>query len=173
MYCDPFITSSSHKLNTRQRWTPLPMQLQILEGIFDKGNNGAPSKQRIKEITSELSQHGPLSETNVYNWFQNRRARSKRKQSVAAPNNAESEADTEVESPKDKKTSPETFQSEQIQTSRADDLCFQSPELHSLEPHSNEAETVFPLDDGMRPSRSLGHISFYESVLSNPSMYSL
>ncbi|CAN0909150.1 WUSCHEL-related homeobox 8 [Linum grandiflorum] len=76
----------------RQRWTPTPVQLQILEQIFEQGN-GTPTKQKIKEITTQLSQHGQISETNVYNWFQNRRARSKRKQhqnvssSTAANNN--------------------------------------------------------------------------------------
>lgn len=179
IYCDPFMTSNCHKISARQRWTPSPVQLQILERIFDQGT-GTPSKQKIKEITSELSQHGPISETNVYNWFQNRRARSKRKQSVATPNNAESEVDTEVESPREKKTKPETenFQSaeqQMIPDLRADDdMCFQNTELHSLEPHSNEAaeETMFQADDGLRTSRSLG-LSFYESVLSNPSMYTL
>ncbi|CAG7879771.1 unnamed protein product, partial [Brassica rapa] len=34
----------------------------------------------IKDITEELRQHGQIAEQNVYNWFQNRRARSKRKQ---------------------------------------------------------------------------------------------
>ncbi|PPD80726.1 hypothetical protein GOBAR_DD22356 [Gossypium barbadense] len=79
LYCDPLMTSGGHKISARQRWTPTAVQLQILERIFDEGT-GTPSKQKIKEITSELSQHGPISETNVYNWFQNRRARSKRKQ---------------------------------------------------------------------------------------------
>ncbi|RZS07336.1 hypothetical protein BHM03_00038166 [Ensete ventricosum] len=59
--------------------------------------NGAPSKQKIKEIALELSLHGQISEMNVYNWFQNRRARSKRKQT--APSNTESEVDTDCESP--------------------------------------------------------------------------
>ncbi|KAK9284929.1 hypothetical protein L1049_024110 [Liquidambar formosana] len=175
LYCDTLMTSNGHKITARQRWTPTPVQLQILERIFDKGN-GTPSKQKIKEITTELSQHGPISETNVYNWFQNRRARSKRKQLVTGSNNAESEVETEVESPKEKKTKPE-FHSQQIPASRTEDICFQSPEisseLHSLEPQSNKSETMFPSDGGLKPSRSLGSMSFYESVLSNPSAYSL
>ncbi|KAK6125908.1 hypothetical protein DH2020_040357 [Rehmannia glutinosa] len=60
LYCDPLITSGAHKITGRQRWTPTPMQLQILERIFDQGI-GTPSKQKIKEITNELSQHGQIS----------------------------------------------------------------------------------------------------------------
>lgn len=106
IYCDPLMTSGGgHKISARQRWTPTPVQLQILESIFDQGN-GTPSKQKIKEITVELSQHGQISETNVYNWFQNRRARSKRKQLVSSSANtlhnaaaaADSEVETEVDS---------------------------------------------------------------------------
>ncbi|KAG8660097.1 WUSCHEL-related homeobox 13 isoform X2 [Manihot esculenta] len=129
LYCDPLMASGGHKITARQRWTPTPVQLQILERIFDQGN-GTPSKQKIKEITSELSQHGQISETNVYNWFQNRRARSKRKQLVASSNNAESEVETEVDSLNEKKTKPEIFHSQQ-NPPRADDLCFQSPEISS------------------------------------------
>ncbi|GMQ08508.1 hypothetical protein CsSME_00052203 [Camellia sinensis var. sinensis] len=108
LYCDPLMASVGHKISGRQRWTPTPVQLQILERLFDQGN-GTPSKQKIKDITSDLSQHGQISKSNVYHWFQNRRARSKRKQHVAAPNNAESEVETEVESPDEKKTKPEDF----------------------------------------------------------------
>jgi hypothetical protein len=128
LYCDPLMASGGHKITARQRWTPTPVQLQILERIFDQGN-GTPSKQKIKEITSELSQHGQISETNVYNWFQNRRARSKRKQLVASSNNAESEVETEVDSLNEKKK-PEIFHAQQ-NPPRADDLCFQSPEISS------------------------------------------
>ncbi|XP_019438115.1 PREDICTED: WUSCHEL-related homeobox 8-like [Lupinus angustifolius] len=114
LYCDPMMACSGHKISARQRWTPTPLQLQLLERIFDEGN-GTPTKQKIKDITNELGQHGPISETNVYNWFQNRRARSKRKQLAPTSNNnntssAEPEAETEVESPKEKKTRPESFQ---------------------------------------------------------------
>lgn len=70
-------------VTARQRWNPTAMQLQILEGMFKKGN-GTPNKVKIKEITLELLQHGEISETNVYNWFQNRRARFKRKRKQAS-----------------------------------------------------------------------------------------
>ncbi|KAG8479876.1 hypothetical protein CXB51_029591 [Gossypium anomalum] len=103
LYCDPISASVGHKITARQRWTPTPLQLQILENIYDQGT-GTPSKQKIKEIASELAQHGPISETNVYNWFQNRRARSKRKFQVSTGSvNAESEPDV---STKEKKTKP-------------------------------------------------------------------
>ncbi|KAK3224285.1 hypothetical protein Dsin_011310 [Dipteronia sinensis] len=136
LYCDPLMTSSGHKITARQRWTPTPVQLQILESIFDQGN-GTPSKQKIKEITSELSQHGQISETNVYNWFQNRRARSKRKQLVGNSSvNAESEVETEVDSMNEKmNTKPEICSSSHQNSAPrgADDLCFQiqSPEITS------------------------------------------
>ncbi|XP_039003771.1 WUSCHEL-related homeobox 13-like, partial [Hibiscus syriacus] len=131
LYCDPLVASAGHKITARQRWTPTPVQLQILERIFEQGT-GTPSKQKIKEITSEVSQHGQISETNVYNWFQNRRARSKRKQLGSSANNAESEQETEVESPNEKKTMKhENHISQQNPAPRAEDLCFQNPEISS------------------------------------------
>ncbi|CAB4294728.1 unnamed protein product [Prunus armeniaca] len=171
LYCDPLMTSAGHKITARQRWTPTPVQLQILERLFEQGN-GTPSKQKIKEITSELSQHGQISETNVYNWFQNRRARSKRKQQNAACNHAESEVETEVDSPKDKKTRPEElFQSQQNSAQRTEDLCFQSPEissdLHFLDPQTTKTDKMFPSNSGLRTSRHLSEMSFYDEVLSN------
>ncbi|KAF3446907.1 hypothetical protein FNV43_RR12087 [Rhamnella rubrinervis] len=108
LYCDPSMSSAGHKITTRQRWTPTPLQLQILEQIFDDGI-GTPSKPKIKEITTELSKHGQISETNVYNWFQNRRARSKKKQSFPVqPNNVGSQVETEdVVKPENIQTSHE------------------------------------------------------------------
>ncbi|KAB1210494.1 WUSCHEL-related homeobox 8 [Morella rubra] len=81
---EPWMAAAGEK-RTGKRWSSTPLQLQILERIFEEGN-GTPSKQRIKEITTELAQHGQISEANVYNWFQNRRARLKRMQSVPEAN---------------------------------------------------------------------------------------
>ncbi|KAG5529981.1 hypothetical protein RHGRI_030374 [Rhododendron griersonianum] len=171
LYCDPFVTSVGHKITGRQRWTPTPVQLQILERMFEQGN-GTPSKQKIKDITSELSQHGQISETNVYNWFQNRRARSKRKQQVTTTNNAESEAETEVESANEKKTKSEDFQSQPNSAPRAEDLCFQNPEvssaMHSVDSQLNKVEPMYPSNGSSKPARSMGQMSFYDSMLSNP-----
>ncbi|KAG4984702.1 hypothetical protein JHK87_029451 [Glycine soja] len=178
IYCDPLMTSGGHKITSRQRWTPTPVQLQILERIFDQGN-GTPSKEKIKEITAELGQHGQISETNVYNWFQNRRARSKRKlQNVAAYSNTESEVETEVDS-KDKKTkAEEEFQSQHnnnISTTSggAEKLCFQNPQVHSdylqyLNPaDSNKPYSMFQTDDNLKSTRNLSHVSVFNEVLSN------
>ncbi|RDX62440.1 WUSCHEL-related homeobox 8, partial [Mucuna pruriens] len=175
IYCDPLMTSGGHKITSRQRWTPTPVQLQILERIFDQGN-GTPSKDKIKEITAELGQHGQISETNVYNWFQNRRARSKRKLQNMAPSNTESEVDTEVDS-KDKKTKPEEFQSQHNITTTttssggAEKLCFHNPQvfsdLHYLNTDSNKPYSIFPSDASLKSTRNLSHVSVFNEVLSN------
>ncbi|KAF9686602.1 hypothetical protein SADUNF_Sadunf02G0006300 [Salix dunnii] len=127
-YCDPLLSSAVHKIGSRQRWTPKPAQLQILEQIFEQCN-ATPGRQKIKDITRELAQHGQISETNVYNWFQNRRARSKRKQSAVVPNNGESEMETENESFKEKKTRPEDSQPDENTTPMADQMYFNSPDI--------------------------------------------
>lgn len=76
MACDQ---RASTKVPGRSRWNANQQQLQTLEGMFEQGNGNTPNKARIKEIALELSQYGQISETNVYNWFQNRKARAKRK----------------------------------------------------------------------------------------------
>lgn len=168
LYCDSLMTAG-HKITSRQRWTPTPVQLQILERIFDQGN-GTPSKEKIKEIATELSQHGQISETNVYNWFQNRRARSKRKMQNGGTSNTESEVETEVDS-KDKKTKPEEFHSQQNAALGDENLCYQNQEkcseLQYLNHDSNKTYSVFPSDGGIRSTRNLSGMSLYDEVLSN------
>ncbi|XP_027925615.1 WUSCHEL-related homeobox 8-like [Vigna unguiculata] len=171
MYCDPLLGSGGHKIASRQRWTPTAMQLQILERIFDQGT-GTPSKEKIKEITAELSQHGQISETNVYNWFQNRRARSKRKQQNVAPGvNAESEVETEVDS-KDKKTKADDFWSQlNVSAGPSDNLGFQNhDDLQYLNenPESNKPDSVFPSDGSLRSTRNFNHVPVFDGLLSNP-----
>ncbi|KAG5074637.1 hypothetical protein AAZX31_20G088900 [Glycine max] len=173
IYCDQLMTSGGHKITSRQRWTPTPVQLQILERIFDQGN-GTPSKEKIKEITAELGQHGQISETNVYNWFQNRRARSKRRLQNVAPSNTESEVDTEVDSKNKKTKAEEEFQSQHnITTSGgAEKLCFQNPQvysdhLHYLNPDSNKPYSMFQSDCNLKSTRNSSHVSVFNEMLSN------
>ncbi|KAL5778376.1 hypothetical protein ACOSP7_011302 [Xanthoceras sorbifolium] len=128
-YFDPFMAcGGGQKITARQRWTPTPAQLQILERVYDECN-GNPGKQKILEMTAELVQHGQISETNVYNWFQNRRARIKRKQSGVAPNPAESEAEKHVLSKKT--TTQESIQSFDTPAvaSIENNIYFQSPDI--------------------------------------------
>ncbi|XP_059634726.1 WUSCHEL-related homeobox 8-like [Cornus florida] len=167
LYCDPLLTCGGQKISARQRWTPTPMQLQILERLFDQGS-GTPSKQLIKDITTELSQHGQISETNVYNWFQNRRARSKRKQPVSAPNKTESEVEAEVESSKEKMTKPECTKSHENTAANDENVYFQdheiSAEMHCLDMHSSKEEHMFSSDHFLRSPGSLGHLALPESI---------
>ncbi|XP_072977120.1 WUSCHEL-related homeobox 8-like [Typha angustifolia] len=172
LYCDPLMTPGGHKITARQRWTPTPMQLQILESIFDQGN-GTPSKQKIKEITLELSQHGQISETNVYNWFQNRRARSKRKQTAVLPNNTESEIEADDESPTEKKPKATNAPYESMPL-RMDDLSIPCAEMNSegrhLEPETNRIQGIYASDNSSKSSGSPGQMPFYENMLSTPRM---
>uniref|UniRef100_A0A0D9V759 Homeobox domain-containing protein n=1 Tax=Leersia perrieri TaxID=77586 RepID=A0A0D9V759_9ORYZ len=167
LYCDPLMVPGGHKITARQRWTPTPMQLQILENIFDQGN-GTPSKQKIKEITAELSQHGQISETNVYNWFQNRRARSKRKQAALPNNNAESEAEADEESPTDKK--PKSDRPLHQSIAMRDHGTERVSETHHFDVEHEQIRRMMYAsnDSSSRSSGSLGQMSFYDNVMSNP-----
>ncbi|XP_020592734.1 WUSCHEL-related homeobox 8-like [Phalaenopsis equestris] len=94
---NPSASAEVPKIAARQRWIPTSTQLQILENIFKQGYE-TPSKQKIAEITSKLAKHGHVSDVKVYNWFQNKRARSKKKQAVLLKSNAEQENEAEIES---------------------------------------------------------------------------
>lgn len=124
---DSLMGMAGQRVTARQRWTPSQVQLQILEKIFDQ-DKGTPSKQKIKEITAELSQHGHISETNVYNWFQNRRARTKRKQQIVTSNSGESEMDNSLDSSKGKQVKMDENIVQETQLLRQSSVAFQGHE---------------------------------------------
>jgi len=69
--------------NTRgPRWVGTPKHYEALEELF-VGGQQPPVRERLTEITQMLSKYGQISESNVYNWFQNRRTREKRKMAEA------------------------------------------------------------------------------------------
>lgn len=76
------MSSLTRNRTSRSKWTPSQQQLQILENLFQQGS-GTLNKQRVKEVAVELSQYGQIAEKNVKNWFQNRKARAKRRQQPA------------------------------------------------------------------------------------------
>ncbi|KAL0289395.1 UNVERIFIED_CONTAM: WUSCHEL-related homeobox 8, partial [Sesamum angustifolium] len=170
IYSDPLVTSGAHKITGRQRWTPTPMQLQILERIFNQGTHSV-GRPKVQELTAELLQHGQISETNVYNWFQNRRARSKRKQQAAPANNCESETEMEAESAHEK-TKPDYLQTPHILSSRNEHLTFQNPQassaIHSVDPRTSKPEPMLPPEGSTSIDGSFGQIPLYQSMAPNP-----
>ncbi|KAF4402604.1 hypothetical protein G4B88_012389 [Cannabis sativa] len=60
------------------RWTPTPEQLLVLEELYQHGKR-TPTAQQIQEITIMLRRFGKIEGKNVFYWFQNHKARDKRK----------------------------------------------------------------------------------------------
>ncbi|GMH25153.1 hypothetical protein Nepgr_026996 [Nepenthes gracilis] len=177
LHCDPLVASVGNKITARQRWTPTPVQLEILEHIFYQCT-GSPSKQKIKYIAAELFQHGPISETNVDHWFQNRRARSKRKRLNISPNNAESKVEKDAESPREKKTKPRNLHSQRDSAPRAEDHCFKNRKMsfktHFMDPRTNKVEELaLQSISSSKLSESLGQLCIYESIPENSGIYHL
>ncbi|KAH9307802.1 hypothetical protein KI387_035713, partial [Taxus chinensis] len=73
-------------VQTRTRWHPKKEQIHVLQGVFDSGVTN-PSPHEISRITTELQQFGQLRKSNVYYWFQNRKAKTKKKQRNLNPVN--------------------------------------------------------------------------------------
>ncbi|XP_042400654.1 WUSCHEL-related homeobox 8-like [Zingiber officinale] len=168
LYSDSAMACGSSKISARQRWTPTPMQLQILESIFYQGS-GTPNKQGIKDITAKLAEHGQISETNVYNWFQNRRARSKRKQANPTQNNAESE---EAESLNAKRARTEKLVPQSSNLSPvSDDHLFQdvSSELRFVDQDHGGSRAVYSFIDASKVANGSGGMAVFGNSWSNPS----
>lgn len=68
----------------RPRWCPTQEQIQILESLFNSGTT-TPSRDMIVDIAAQLRKYGTIAEANVFYWFQNRKARAKRKLQPPAP----------------------------------------------------------------------------------------
>ena len=61
------------------RWSPTAEQLMALEELYRNGTR-TPTAQQIQEITSKLRRFGKIEGKNVFYWFQNHKARDKKKQ---------------------------------------------------------------------------------------------
>ena len=72
------IYSKDKSVPGQPRWSPTPAQLTRLEELFATGM-GTPNGAIRTRITEELAKLGPINEANVYNWFQNKKARMKKK----------------------------------------------------------------------------------------------
>ena len=71
----------------RPRWCPTTEQIKILEAVFESGTT-TPSRDMIVEIAECLKQFGHIVEANVFYWFQNRKARAKRRRLKLQPSYA-------------------------------------------------------------------------------------
>nr|GMD12477.1 WUSCHEL-related homeobox 3-like [Ipomoea batatas] len=66
-------------MSSRQsRWSPTPEQIMILEEMYQKGLR-SPNTSQIQMLTAHLSLYGKIEGKNVYYWFQNHKARDRKK----------------------------------------------------------------------------------------------
>ncbi|XP_017254926.1 WUSCHEL-related homeobox 11 [Daucus carota subsp. sativus] len=65
-------------VSVRPRWTPKQEQLVMLESIYSSGVVNPP-KDETTRIRKLLEEYGPVVDSNVFYWFQNRRSRSRRR----------------------------------------------------------------------------------------------
>ncbi|KAL5553427.1 hypothetical protein UlMin_040828 [Ulmus minor] len=61
------------------RWSPTPEQLLALEELYRHGTR-TPTAQQIQQITLKLRRFGKIEGKNVFYWFQNHKARDRKKQ---------------------------------------------------------------------------------------------
>ncbi|VAH62490.1 hypothetical protein VPH35_044976 [Triticum aestivum] len=81
----PFSSGPDQERNTdtKPRWNPRPEQIRILETLFNSGLIN-PTRDEIPRIRMRLQEYGPVGDSNVFYWFQNRKSRSKNKLRNAA-----------------------------------------------------------------------------------------
>eukprot|EP00963_Diacronema_lutheri_P003992 scaffold308_cov327-Pavlova_lutheri.AAC.25 len=49
-----------------------------MEQLFHQGEI-ITTKDKVQQLLEELQQHGPVTATNIANWFQNKKSRTRRK----------------------------------------------------------------------------------------------
>ncbi|XP_008809129.1 WUSCHEL-related homeobox 8-like [Phoenix dactylifera] len=123
-------TEGCKRSNRKQRWSATPTQTLILDKIYHSGKV-SPNKEEIKWITSELSQHGEITVSNVYNWFQNRKTREKRKRVDELVHKIKSEVEPGAESSNGKKIQLEKIDFDNKQYLSTDAHFFQTSQVNS------------------------------------------
>ena len=85
-----FSNTGVYSVPGKVRWQPTTAQFERLEQLFAIDTT-TPQRENSKQVTEELSALGPIQECNVYNWFQNKKARLKKREQDAARERMEEE----------------------------------------------------------------------------------
>ena len=85
-----FSNTGVYSVPGKVRWQRTTAQLERLEQLF-ANDTTTPRGEKLKQVTEELSALGPIQECNVYNWFQNKKARLKKREQDAARERMEEE----------------------------------------------------------------------------------
>jgi hypothetical protein len=85
-----FSNTGVYSVPGKVRWQPTTAQFERLEQLFAIDTT-TPARENLKQVTEELSALGPIQECNVYNWFQNKKARLKKREQDAARERMEEE----------------------------------------------------------------------------------
>ncbi|XP_062005672.1 WUSCHEL-related homeobox 5-like [Rosa rugosa] len=66
------------------RWTPTPDQIRILNDLFYSKGVRSPTVEQVQRICFHLRPYGQIEAKNVFYWFQNHKARDKRKKKITS-----------------------------------------------------------------------------------------
>ena len=91
-----FSNTGVYSVPGKVRWQPTTAQFERLEQMLAIDTT-TPQREHLKQVTEELSMLGPIAECNVYNWFQNKKARLKKREQDAAKERMEAEMKAKAE----------------------------------------------------------------------------
>ena len=86
-----FSNTGVYSVPGKVRWQPTTAQFERLEQLFAIDTT-TPQRENSKQVTEELSALGPIQECNVFNWFQNKKTRLKKREEDAARERMEAAA---------------------------------------------------------------------------------